>query len=67
MYIFVNQVWLNKSYIIRKSVLQRSFWYILYLAILARKWEKRKKPTDKFEKFDTIFSSHKFNFNNKSH
>ena len=34
-------MWVNKSYIIRKSVLQRLFWYILYLVILAKKWEKR--------------------------
>ena len=41
--IILKQVWVNKSCIIRKSVLQRSFWCILYVLILARKWGKKKK------------------------
>ena len=44
---FINQVWEHKRKI-RKSLLQRLFWYILYLVILARKWEKKEKAAGKF-------------------
>ena len=64
--IILKQVWVNKSCIIRKRVLQRSFWYILYLLILARKWGKKEKNS-KLKNFVTISSYQKFNFNNKSH
>ena len=61
-------MWVNKNHIIRKSVLQRSFWYILSLVILAIKsGKKREKTTSKFKNVDTIFSSQKFNFKNKLH
>ena len=59
-------MWVHKSYITRKRVLQRSFWYILYLLIIARKWKKKEKQQPANLEI-LIVSSQKFNFNNKSH
>ena len=54
-------MWVHKSYITRKRVLQRSFWYILYLLIIARKWEKKEKTTaSKFRNFDSFITEIQF-------